>query len=217
MSSPYLSPAMHEYLLAHCTLPDRLLRDLVAETREATGIRSEMLIAPDQGMFLSVLTTLLRPSLVVEVGTFTGYSSICFARAMPAGGRLIAFDVSEEWTTIARKYWERAGVADRIELRLGPAATTLKELPPDPVIDLAFIDADKQGYPVYFEELVPRVRPGGAILIDNVLWDGKVADPGDDGEETWAIREFNDAVAADPRVSSIMMAVGDGFTLCVKH
>jgi caffeoyl-CoA O-methyltransferase len=217
MTADYLSPALHEYLLGHCTLPDRLLCELVAETREATGSRSEMLIAPDQGVFLGALTTMLAPRTIVEVGTFTGYSSICMARAMPVGGRLIACDISEEYTAIARRYWARAGVADRIDLRIGPAAETLRALPDDLVVELAFIDADKQGYLGYFEELVTRVRPGGAILIDNVLWDGRVADPDDDGAETQAIRDFNDAVTADKRVDSLIVPIGDGFTFCLKR
>ena len=136
-----------------------------------------MQISPDQGAFMTLLTKHRRTrGFAVEVGTFTGYSSICIARGLADGGRLLCCDVSEEWTAIAREHWEKAGVADRIELKIGPAADTLRALPADPPIDLAFIDADKPGYRTYYEEIVERLRPGGLVLLDNVLWSGNVVD-----------------------------------------
>jgi caffeoyl-CoA O-methyltransferase len=153
----------------------------------------------------------------IEVGTFTGYSSICIARGLPPDGRLLCCDVSEEWTALARRFWEKAGVADRIELRLAPAAETLRALPEDPVFDLAFLDADKPGYPVYYEEILRRLRPGGVILADNVLWMGRVADPAADDPQTAAIRAFNAQVAGDPRVDCVMIPLSDGLTLLRKR
>jgi caffeoyl-CoA O-methyltransferase len=150
------------------------------------------------------------------VGTFTGYSSLCIARGLPAGGRLLCCDVSEEWTAIARRAWERGGVADRIELRIGPGAETLRSLPRDPTIDLAFVDADKPGYPVYYEELLTRLRPNGVLLVDNVLWDGRVIQPDATDDNTAAIKAFNDLVAADDRVEAVMLPIADGLTICRK-
>ncbi len=141
-----------------------------------------MQIAAEQGAFMGMLARLLRPRFAVEVGTFTGYSAICVARGLAPGGRLLCCDVSEEWTAVARRYWDRAGVADRIDLRLAPALETLRALPADPSIDLAFVDADKTGYAAYWDEIVPRLRPGGVVLVDNVLWSGKVVDA--DGQST---------------------------------
>jgi caffeoyl-CoA O-methyltransferase len=152
----------------------------------------------------------------VEVGTFTGYSSICIARGLADGGRLLCCDVSEEWTAIAREHWDQAGVADRIELRIGPAADTLRALPADPAIDIAFIDADKPGYRTYYEEIVERLRPGGLVLLDNVLWSGNVVDDEDQSENTVAIRAVNDHVAADSRVDAVMLPIADGLTIARK-
>ena len=152
----------------------------------------------------------------MEVGTFTGYSSICIARGLADGGRLVCCDVSEEWTAIAREHWEKAGVADRIELRIGPAAETLRALPAEPPIDLAFIDADKPGYRTYYEEIVARLRPNGLVLLDNVLWSGNVVDESDDSENTVAIRAVNDHVAADARVEAVMLPIADGLTIARK-
>jgi caffeoyl-CoA O-methyltransferase len=211
-----LSPELHAYLVAHGTPPDAVLRDLIQETKALGGI-SLMQIAPEQGAFLTLIARLIGAKRVVEVGTFTGYSALCLARGLGQGGQLLCCDISEEWTGIARRYWERAGVADRIELRIGPAAETLRGLPPDPVIDLAFIDADKGGYPVYYEELLARLRPGGLILVDNVLWMGKVADPTDAEEQTELIRRFNEKVAEDERVDRVMLPIADGLTFARKR
>ena len=213
-TSVQITPELHEYVLAHSTPPDDVQRSLMEETAEL-GRVSGMQIGPEQGAFMTMLTQIVGATNAVEVGTFTGYSSLCIARGLAPGGRLLCCDVSEEWTAIGRRHWERAGVADRIDLRIAPALETLQSLPRDPVIDLVFIDADKGGYLSYYEELVPRLRPGGVLLADNVLWSGRVV--GDDtDDDTVAIRKFNDHVAADPRVDEAMLPIGDGLTLARK-
>ncbi|MFR9722531.1 O-methyltransferase [Streptomyces sp. MS19] len=212
-----VNPALNDYLIAHATPADDVLRDLAEETRRALPEHRSMQITQDEGAFLSLLVRLTGARQAVEVGTFTGYSSICIARALPAGGRLIACDVSEEWTSVARRYWDRAGLTDRIDLRVGPAADTLRALPPRETIDFAFIDADKVGYPVYYEEIVTRLRPGGLIVLDNVLRSGRVVDPAAQDPADIAIRQINDTVTADPRVESVLLPVRDGVTLVRKR
>ncbi len=170
-----------------------------------------MQVAPEQAAFLTFLTRLLGVRQAVEVGTFTGLSSLAIARGLPEGGRLTCFDISEEFTGIARRYWARAGVQDRIDLRIGPAADGLRELPHERHLDFAFIDADKTGYPIYWAELVPRMRPGGVIAVDNVLRGGRVIAPQDAGDR--AIAAFNDEVLADVRVDPVMLPIADGLTL----
>ncbi|MDF2708046.1 MAG: SAM-dependent methyltransferase [Nonomuraea muscovyensis] len=214
MKASVLQPDVARYLLDHCTPPDRLLEELAAETLAATGDSAGMQISPDQGRFLTMITQLVAPDVAVEVGTFTGYSSICIARGL-SGGRLHCFDVSEEWTSIARRHWERAGLTDRVTLTLGPAADTLAAF--DQPVDLAFLDADKQGYPVYYELLVERLRPGGLLMVDNTLWSGRVTDPADETPTTVLIREFNDLVAADPRVTTVLLPLADGLTMIRKN
>src|SRR5262249_23756690 len=145
------------------------------------------------------------------------YSALCIARGLAPGGRLLCCDVSEEWTSIGRAHWERAGVADRIELVIAPAVDTLSALPETETIDLAFIDADKPNYPAYFEQIVRRLRPNGVLLVDNVLWSGAVVDESDQNDNTVAIRAFNDLVAADPRVDAVMLPISDGLTLLRKR
>jgi caffeoyl-CoA O-methyltransferase len=219
MSQPksfHLGPEIHDYLVAHGTPADPVLRDLAEETARLGSI-AMMQIAPEQGAFMTLLARAIGARRVVEVGTFTGYSALCIARGLPEEGRLLACDVSEEWTKIATRYWERAGVAGRIELRLGPAIETLRSLPMEPRFDMGFIDADKPSYPAYYEEILARLRPGGLILVDNVLWFGRVVDPAADDPQTLAIRAFNDQVAADPRVDCVMLPVSDGLTLLRKH
>jgi caffeoyl-CoA O-methyltransferase len=206
----------HEYLVAHGTPPDEVQRGLIADTA-ALGPIAAMQVAPEQGAFLTVLVGLLGVRRAVEVGTFTGYSSLCIARGLAAGGHLLCCDVSEEWTSLARRAWADAGVDDRIELRIAPALDTLRTLPADPVLDLAFIDADKPNYVAYYEELVPRLRPNGVLLVDNVLWGGAVVDPGADDENTEAIRAFNDHAAADDRVEGAMLPLADGLSLFRKR
>jgi caffeoyl-CoA O-methyltransferase len=176
-----------------------------------------MQIAPDQATLLRILVAAIGARRAIEVGTFTGYSALAIASGLPADGHLLCLDVSEEWTAIARRFWQKAGIADRIELRLGPAADTLRSLPEEPTYDFAFIDADKEGYPVYWEELLPRLRPGGLVAVDNVLWEGEVVQPDKKGEELEAIRRFNELVVADDRVDSVMLPVADGLTLACKR
>lgn len=206
-----MTPELYQYLLDHNPRPADDERALIERT-QAMGDLAELQIAPEQGALLAFLVRLVGARRVVEVGSFTGYSALVMARAMPADGKLLACDVSEEWTAVARKAWQEAGVADRIELRLAPAAETLREQPAEPWIDLAFVDADKGGYITYWEELVPRMRPGGLIVADNTLFHGQVARAGA-GENADAIRAFNDHVLADGRMDSVLLAVADGVTL----
>ena len=207
-----LTEPLHDYLMANGTRPDAVQQRLIDETAALGGI-SGMQIAPEQGVFLSMLCQVAGVRRAVEVGTFTGYSALCIARALPADGSLLCCDVNEEWTAIGRRYWDEAGVGARITLELGPAIDTLRALPAGEAFDLAFIDADKPGYARYFEELVPRMRPGALVLVDNVLWSGRVIEPDDDSTDTVALRAFNDQVVADPRVESVMLAVGDGLSV----
>jgi caffeoyl-CoA O-methyltransferase len=211
----FLSPTIHDYLVEHGTPPDDVQRALIAETA-ALGPVAGMQVAPEQGAFLTLLTAALGAQLVVEVGTFTGYSALCIARGLGGNGRLICCDVSEEWTSVGKPHWVAAGVADRIELRIGPAIDTLRAMPSDTPIDMAFIDADKPNYAAYYDELLPRVRTNGVILVDNVLWSGRVIDDSADDDNTKAIKAFNDKVAADDRVESVMLPISDGFTLLRK-
>jgi caffeoyl-CoA O-methyltransferase len=212
----FLSNPVHGYLVAHGTPPDALQQRLIEETGKL-GPVAMMQIAPEQGAFLTLLTRVVGARSALEVGTFTGYSSLCIARGLPEDGQLLCCDVSDEWTAIARRYWEEAGVAKRVELRIGPAADTLRALPAEEAFDLTFIDADKPGYPVYYEESLARTRVGGLILVDNVLWSGRVADPSADDPQTQAIRRFNDAVASDDRVDRVMLPIADGLTILRKR
>ena len=211
-----LGAEIHAYIVDHGTPPDAIQRELIEETRKLGGI-SLMQIAPEQGAFMTLLTRAIGARRAIEVGTFTGYSSLCIARGLPDDGRLIACDVSADWTATARRYWEKAGVEKKIDLRIAPATETLAALPADPVFDLAFIDADKPSYPAYFELILARLRPNGLILVDNVLWMGNVINPAANDPHVQAIRKFNDAVARDPRVDCSMIAVGDGLTLLRKR
>jgi caffeoyl-CoA O-methyltransferase len=211
-----LTQPVYEYLVAHTVPPDDVLRDLAEETA-ALGPVSIMQVAIEQGAFLTQLARLIGARRAVEVGTFTGYSSICIARGLADGGRLLCCDVSDEWTAIARRYWTRAGLDDRIELRLGPALDTLRALPRAPEIDLVFIDADKPGYVGYYEQLLPRVRPNGLFVFDNVLWSGSVADPAVQDDNTRALRTLANHVCADRRVEAVMLAIADGLLLARKR
>ncbi|QLQ39262.1 O-methyltransferase [Micromonospora robiginosa] len=206
-----LTPELHAYLVAHGSDPDDVVRELAEETRAALPAEADMQVAPEQAAFLTFLTQLLGVRQAVEVGTFTGLSSLAIARGLAEGGRLTCFDISEEYTGVARRYWARAGVEDRIELRIGPAAETLRELPRERHLDFAFIDADKVGYPVYWDELVPRMRPGAVIAVDNTLRAGRVLAPRNADDR--AIAAFNDEVIADVRVEAVMLPIADGVTL----
>ncbi len=212
----HLSPEIHEYLVTHGSRPDDILSGLIAATKELGGI-SIMQIAPEQGAFMSLFARAIGAKRVVEVGTFTGLSTLCLARGIPDDGEVIACDISEEWTAVGRPYWEKAGVAHKIDLRIGPAADTLRALPGDEHIDLSFIDADKTGYAVYYQELLDRTRPGGVILVDNVLWGGSVVDPAAQNDDVLAIRAFNDQVAADDRIDCVMLAISDGLSILRKR
>lgn len=175
-----VDPEVAAYAAAHSSPPDEVQQRLMAVTSERTGRASGMQIGNDQGTFLEMLTRTRGARSAIEVGTFTGFSALSIARGLGPAGRLICCDVSEEWTTIAREHWELAGVADRIDLRIGPARETLRDLPADESFDLVFIDADKQGYLDYYEALLPRLVPGGLMLADNTLWSRRVLDPSAD-------------------------------------
>jgi caffeoyl-CoA O-methyltransferase len=210
-----------DYVVAHGSWPeDAVLSELRAETT-ALGPVSGMQVGPDQGQLLTLFSRLVGATRAVEVGTFTGYSSLCIARGLAPGGTLLCCDVNEEWTELARKAWNRAGVADRIDLRIAPAIETLRALSAEPHVDLAFVDADKPGYVGYWEELVPRLRPGGVLLADNVLWSGRVVEGGDgaDGADhnLAGVRAFNDRVAADDRVDAVVLPAFDGLTIAVRR
>jgi len=203
------------YALAHTTPHSPILAELTEITaRSTTSAGMQTGIA--ESALLVTLTRTVQPRFVVEVGTFTGASALAIAQVLPPDGRILCCDISEEWTSIAREIWRKAGVADRIELRLGPAADTLAELPARPEIDLAFIDADKTGYIGYFEALIDRLAPQGLIVVDNVLWDGAVVDNAVNDDNTTAIRAFNDHVMADNRVDVVLLPVGDGVSLITR-
>nr|WP_274915892.1 O-methyltransferase [Streptomyces sp. WZ-12] len=211
-----LTPELYAYMLAHNPPLDPALEELADRTRERFPTAAGMLSAPEQALLLAFLIRLTGAHHVVEVGTFTGFATLAMARALPADGTLIACDVSEEWTAYGREAWAKAGVADRIELRIAPALETLRAMPPEPHIDLAYLDADKDGYLGYWEELVPRLRPGGLLVADNVLFHGRVTDPATTGPAL-AIREFNDHVRADARMEAVLLPVADGVTLARRR
>src|SRR5258708_17378318 len=173
-----LNQKVYDYVIAHGHNGDPVLRELAEETRKLGGIAA-MQIAPEQGTLMGILARAIGAKSAVEVGVFTGYSSICVARALPDDGKLLCLDVNEEWTSIARRYWERAGLSGKITLKLAPAAETLRALPASQTFDFAFVDADKSNYRIYYEEILKRLRTNGLLLIDNVLWNGQVIDPSD--------------------------------------
>ena len=209
-----LAEPLHRYLLDVSLREPDVLRRLREET--ATLEMSAMQIAPEQGQFMALLAQLIGARRALEVGVFTGYSTLAVARALPPDGLVVACDVSEEWTSIGRRYWKEAGVHDRIDLRLAPAAETLADLLArggEATFDFAFIDADKSSYDSYLEHLLLLVRPGGLILVDNVLWGGKVIDPDVDDADTKAIRALNEKLRDDERVDISLVPIGDGLTL----
>ena len=210
-----LTPKLYDYLVAHGHNGDPIRAELAAETAQLGAI-STMQIAAEQGTLMAILAGAIGARSAVEVGTFTGYSALCVARALPADGRLLCCDVNEQWTGIGRRYWERAGVANKITLKLGPAADTLKALPASHTFDFAFIDADKTSYGIYYEEILKRLRPGGLILFDNVLWSGAVIEETIKDADTLALRALNDFIANDTRVEAVMIGVADGLTIVRK-
>lgn len=216
--SEQLSDALHAYLVGQSMPLDQVQLDLIAETQAALPDQAGMQIAPEQGSFMTILTRLIGARNAVEIGTFTGYSALAVARGLADGGRLLCCDISEEFTGIARKYWERAGVADRIDLVIAPALETLRALPVDTVFDLAFIDAEKEGYVDYWEEVVPRMRTNGIILVDNTLSHGRVVDESTHGSTSvQGILRFNEHALADERVELVLLPIGDGLTFARKR
>jgi predicted O-methyltransferase YrrM len=212
-----LDARLYAYLQEHSLREHPVLREL----REATAAmpHAGMQISPEQGQFMALLARAVNARRAIEIGVFTGYSSLAVALALPPDGQLVACDVSEEWTAIARRHWEKAGVAGRIELKLAPAQRTLDELieaGESGRFDFAFIDADKSRYGIYYERCLALLRKGGLIVADNTLWSGAVADPAVDDKDTRALRAFNDAVHRDSRVAVSMLPVGDGVTLALK-
>ena len=208
-----VDPELADYITAHSAKPDEVQRRLMAVTEARTGGAATMQIGGDQGTFFEILASSMGARSAIEIGTFTGYSALSIARGLGPEGKLICCDVSEEWTAIAREHWTLAGVADRIDLRIAPALDTLAALPADLRFDLAFIDADKPNYPHYFAALLPRMRPGGLILVDNTLWSRQVLDPAAQERDTVALRDFNAMVANDPRVRCVIIPMGDGVTI----
>jgi caffeoyl-CoA O-methyltransferase len=211
-----VSDEVRDYAVNHGTWPANDVLHRLRAATQALGEVAGMQIGEDQGQFLTMMARLVRARLAVEVGTFTGYSSLCIARGLAEGGSLLCCDISEEWTAIGVRAWEEAGLSDRIELRIAPALQTLHGLPHEAVIDLVFIDADKPGYADYWDELVPRVRPGGVLLADNVLWSGRIVDESVADDNTVALRAFNDKVTADDRVEVVVLTAFDGLTIARK-
>jgi caffeoyl-CoA O-methyltransferase len=211
-----LTPELYNYLVAHGAHHDALLVELADETARRMGGVAMMQISPEQGTLMTILARAIGARHAVELGTFTGYSAICIARALPAGGTLLCCDVSAEWTAIARRYWEKAGLSDKITLKLAPALDTLRALPANEIFDFAFIDADKSNHRSYYEEILKRLRPNGLIVIDNVLWNGEVLNRRNQTADTRAIRELNDFLPGDDRVDMVMLPIADGITICRK-
>jgi caffeoyl-CoA O-methyltransferase len=210
-----LSPALYQYLVDHGHNSDAILAELAEET-ETLGPIALMQIAPEQGTLLNLLVSAIGARSAIEIGTFTGYSAISIARGLPSDGRLLCCDTSEEWTAIARRYFAKAGLENKIELRIRPAIETLGELPDDTRFDFVFIDADKVSYRKYYESLLPRLRQNGLIVFDNVLWMGEVINASNTSADTEALRALNDFIAKDDRVQAVMIAVSDGLTIARK-
>jgi caffeoyl-CoA O-methyltransferase len=213
-----LTPQLADYVRASSEPSDDVVADLLAETAalaERGEVPPTFQIPPEQGAFMQLLTRALGARRAIEIGTFTGFSALCVARGLPEDGRLLCLDRSEEWTAIGRRYWERAGVSDRIEVRLGDAHELLRQLPDEPVFDLAFVDADKTGYADYLGQLHPRLKPNGVVLLDNTLWDGRVLAP--EADDDRALVELNAALPKDPRWEVVLVPVSDGLTFLRKR
>ncbi|MGR4879208.1 O-methyltransferase [Streptomyces sp. LARHCF249] len=215
-NSTKITDELYRYMLAHNPPLDAVQRGLVETTYTKFPDVAGMQSAEEQGPLLAFLVRLTGARHIVEVGTFTGFSALSMAQALPAGGRIITCDVSEEWTAYGREAWEAADVADRIELRIAPALDTLRAMSAEPHIDMAYVDADKESQISYWEELVPRMRPGGLIVTDNTLFHGSVLDESATGSAA-GVRAFNDHVSADPRMESVLLAISDGLTLSRKR
>ena len=214
-----MTAQLSRYAVEHSDAGDDLLANLADETEREAGERAVMLTAPEEATMLTLLVRAIGARRALELGTFTGYGAIAIARGLPADGLLVTCELEERWAQIARRYFARAGLAQRIELRLGPALQTLRAMPADERFDFAFIDADKGSYPAYYEECVRLLRAGGLLAIDNVFYGGKVIGEGEDsgrGEFAPQVRELNERVAADERVLSTMLGIADGVTLALK-
>jgi caffeoyl-CoA O-methyltransferase len=211
-----LTPELYNYVVTHGANNDPLLAELADETARAMGGTAMMQISPEQGTLMTILARAIGARQAIELGTFTGYSAICIARALPPDGTLLCCDVSAEWTAIARRYWQKARLSDKITLKLAPALETLRALPPDNTFDFAFIDADKSNQPAYYEEILKRLRPNGLILIDNVLWNGEVLNQHNQTADTRSIRELNDFLPGDNRIDTVVLSIADGLTICRK-
>ena len=214
-----ISEELHRYAVEHSEGRDELLERLAEESDRAAGDLAQMRTAPEQASLMTILVRAIGARRALELGTFTGYGSIAIARGLADDGRLITCDVEERWTAIARRYFEEAGLSERIDLRMGPALDTLRKLSADDPFDFAFIDADKPSYPDYYEECVRLLRPRGLLMIDNVFYGGLVAESGPQDanlDSLNAIKQTNERVAADDRVLSVMLGIADGVTLAVK-
>jgi len=212
-----LTDALYDYVVRCRSRADDPLLDALRAETEALGDVARMLISHEQGSFLTILTKLLNVGSAVEVGTFTGYSSICIARGLAMNGRLTCFDISGEWTAVARRYWEKDGLANRIELRLGDAREELTKWEPAEPLDLVFIDADKTGYDTYFEMLLPKMKTNGLFIFDNMVWDGRVIEEPLTDPDGIAIDLLNRKLARDPRVESVLLPFADGLHLARKR
>lgn len=214
----FLNDTLYDYLLRATLVPDPLLDRLRDETTKVAGQWAGMQISRDQGRFMQVLVKLTGARKYLEVGTFTGYSSLVVAQALPEGGKAVCCDISEEWTAVARRYWQEAGVAGKVDLRIAPALETMAGLAKTEAgtFDMIFLDGDKKEYDGYYEHSLGLLRPGGVVLIDNVLWGGSVANPEKQDEGTTAIRALNEKIRDDARVYSVLVSIGDGLTLAVK-
>jgi predicted O-methyltransferase YrrM len=214
--SQFIDPVIDDYAAAHSTPPDADQLELQRITREKTGRAAGMQVGDDRAVLMEMLVRAMGATRAVEIGTFTGYSALAVARGLGPGGRLLCCDISQEWASIARAAWQDAGVAGRIELRVGPGLETLRSLPPGEQFDFAFIDADKTGYAQYYEQVLARLRPGGLMLLDNTLQGGRVAGDLAGDADVAAIRSLNDAIAADPRVKVVLIPIGDGVSVVQK-
>jgi len=207
----FLDPSIAAYLSAHTTAPSELEQQLIDITQAMPA--AQMQIGFAQARFMALLARILQPTMVLEVGVFTGYSALVVAQELSDDATLIACDISEEWTAVGRPFWAQADVAERIDLRIAPASETLAALPSDTQVDLAFIDADKTGYLGYLQQIIPLMHARSVVLVDNVLWDGQVTDDADHSDDTVALREFNAAMLADDRVDVALLPIGDGLSM----
>jgi len=212
-----MTPELHAYAVEHSAHRDELMQRLIEETEQAAGEMAVMQTAPEQAALLTVLVRAIGADRALELGTFTGYGTIAIARGLPEDGYLLSCDISDEWARIAERYVAADGLSDRVEIRLGPALETLRELPRSDRFDFAFIDADKPSYPAYYEQCVELLRPGGLLVVDNVFRGGSVVDRDAEDESVRAIRELNQRLSTDQRMISATVAVADGIAVAVKR